>query len=123
MDSDNNPEFSGYIHAIARRKALLFGRRDSHRGARHTAVGRACRTSTPRRRSSKSTNRRARQSLAETSGGASYADQYVTNLKGIVLTDSNLRKMIKEHDLYPGLADDAGGDAQSRSSGTSASTS
>src|SRR6187549_1952434 len=25
MDSDNNPEFSGYIHAIARRKALLFG--------------------------------------------------------------------------------------------------
>ena len=40
-------------------------------------------------------------SLSETSSGESYADQYVKNLKGIVLTDSNLRKMIKEHDLYP----------------------
>ena len=29
------------------------------------------------------------------------------NLKGIVLTDSNLRKMIKEHDLYPGYDDEA----------------
>ena len=49
------------------------------------------------------------QSLAETSGGdQSYADQYVTNLKGIVLTDSNLRKMASEHDLYPDSADDPG---------------
>ena len=46
------------------------------------------------------------QSLAETSGGESYADQYVQNLKGIVLTDSNLRKMAKEDDLYPGYDDD-----------------
>ena len=25
MDSENNPEFTGYLHAIGRRKALLFG--------------------------------------------------------------------------------------------------
>jgi uncharacterized protein involved in exopolysaccharide biosynthesis len=47
------------------------------------------------------------QSLAETSGGESYADQYVQNLKGIVLTDSNLRKMAQEHNLYPGFDDDS----------------
>ena len=40
------------------------------------------------------------------SSGESYADQYVQNLKGIVLTDSNLRKMIKEHDLYPDYDDE-----------------
>jgi uncharacterized protein involved in exopolysaccharide biosynthesis len=25
MNADSNPEFSGYLHAIARRKAMLFG--------------------------------------------------------------------------------------------------
>ena len=106
MDSDNNPEFSGYIHAIARRKALLFGVAIpiavlavllSVGAARHLHVIGA------------RGNRRAleRASLSETSSGESYADQYVQNLKGIVLTDSNLRKMIKEHDLYPDYDDEA----------------
>ena len=58
------------------------------------------------------------QSLAETSGGESYADQYVQNLKGIVLTDSNLRKMNKEHDLYPELRRRSR-DAQAPASATS----
>jgi len=107
MDSDNNQEFSGYIHAIARRKALLFGLAipiavlavllsvglpDVYTSSALVEIDEPS----------------SAQSLAETSGNASYADQYVTNLKGIVLTDSNLRKMIKEHDLYPELSDEPG---------------
>ena len=107
MDSEASPEFSGYLHAIARRKALLFGVAipiavlavllalflpDMYTSSALVEIDEP--TST--------------QSLAETSGGESYADQYVTNLKGIVLTDNNLRKMAKEHDLYPELADDQG---------------
>jgi uncharacterized protein involved in exopolysaccharide biosynthesis len=48
--------------------------------------------------------------MAENSAGvASYADQYVQNLKGIVLTDSNLRRMAQEHDLYPEYEGDESG--------------
>ena len=105
MDSEANPEFTGYLHAIARRKALLFGVAipiavlaillsvalpDMYTSSALVEIDEP---SSP-------------QSLAETSGGESYADQYVQNLKGIVLTDSNLRKMAKEHNLYPGYDDD-----------------
>jgi polysaccharide biosynthesis transport protein len=107
MDSEASPEFSGYLHAIARRRALLFGVAipiavlavllalflpDMYTSSALVEIDEPS----------------SAQSLAETSGGASYADQYVTNLKGIVLTDNNLRKMAKEHDLYPDLADDPG---------------
>ncbi len=106
MDSDANPEFSGYIHAIARRKALLFGVAipiailaillalalpDMYTSSALVEIDEAS----------------SAQSMAETTGGASYADQYVKNLKGIVLTDSNLRRMAKEHDLYPDIDDSA----------------
>ena len=106
MDSEANPEFTGYLHAIARRKALLFGVAipiavlaillsvalpDMYTSSALVEIDEP---SSP-------------QSLAETSGGESYADQYVQNLKGIVLTDSNLRKMAKEHNLYPGYDDEA----------------
>jgi uncharacterized protein involved in exopolysaccharide biosynthesis len=105
MDSENNPEFTGYLHAIGRRKALLFGVAipiavlaillsvalpDMYTSSALVEIDEP---SSP-------------QSLAETSGGESYADQYVQNLKGIVLTDSNLRKMAKEHNLYPGYDDE-----------------
>jgi succinoglycan biosynthesis transport protein ExoP len=105
MESEANPEFSGYLHAIARRKALLFGVAipiavlaillsvglpDMYTSSALVEIDEP----------SSST------ALAETSGGESYADQYVQNLKGIVLTDSNLRKMAKEHNLYPGYDDD-----------------
>ena len=105
MDSDNNPEFSGYIHAIARRKALLFGLAipiavlavllsiglpDVYTSSALVEIDEPT----------------SSQAMAETSSGESYADQYVQNLKGIVLTDSNLRKMIREHDLYPGYDDE-----------------
>ncbi|HEU4779365.1 MAG TPA: GNVR domain-containing protein [Steroidobacteraceae bacterium] len=105
MDSDNNQEFSGYIHAIARRKALLFGIAipiavlavllsialpDVYTSSALVEIDESS----------------SAQSLSQSSGGESYADQYVQNLKGIVLTDSNLRKMIKEHDLYPDLEED-----------------
>jgi polysaccharide biosynthesis transport protein len=107
MEAQASPEFSDYIHAIARRKALLFGVAipiavlavllsvglpDVYTSSALVEIDEPS----------------SAQSLAETSGNASYADQYVTNLKGIVLTDSNLRKMIKEHDLYPEMADDPG---------------
>jgi uncharacterized protein involved in exopolysaccharide biosynthesis len=105
MDSDSNPEFSGYIHAIARRKALLFGIAipvavlaillsiglpDKYTSSALVEIDEAS----------------SAQSVAETTGGASYADQYVKNLTGIVLTDANLRRMAKQHDLYPELASD-----------------
>jgi len=105
MDSDNNPEFSGYIHAIARRKALLFGLAipiavlaillsiglpDVYTSSALVEIDEPT----------------SSQAMAETSSGESYADQYVQNLKGIVLTDSNLRRMIREHDLYPDYDDE-----------------
>lgn len=100
MDNDSNPEFSGYLHAIARRKALLLGVAipiavlaillalvlpDKFTSSALVEIDEAS----------------SAQAMAETSNGASYADQYVKNLKGIVLTDANLRKMATEYDLYP----------------------
>jgi len=105
MDSDANPEFTGYLHAIARRKALLFG----------VAIPIALlaillSVALPDRYTSSALveidEPTSAQAAAETSTGESYADQYVQNLKGIVLTDSNLRKMAKEHNLYPDFEDD-----------------
>jgi succinoglycan biosynthesis transport protein ExoP len=105
MDSDANPEFSGYIHAIARRKALLFGI-----AIPIAVLAILLSVALPDMYTSSALveidEPSSAQALAETSGGASYADQYVTNLKGIVLTDSNLRKMAKEHDLYPDYDDE-----------------
>jgi protein tyrosine kinase modulator len=104
MDADSNPEFTGYLHAIARRKVLLFGVAIPIAVlAILLAIG------LPDMFTSSALveidEPSSAQSMAETSGGESYADQYVTNLKGIVLTDANLRKMAAEHDLYPDLAD------------------
>jgi len=107
MDSDSNPEFSGYIHAIARRKALLFGIAipiavlaillsiglpDKYTSSALVEIDEAS----------------SAQSAAESSGGASYADQYVKNLTGIVLTEANLRKLAQEHNLYPDLEAEPG---------------
>lgn len=105
MDADSNPEFSGYLHAIARRKVLLFGVAIPIAVlAILLAIG------LPDKYTSSALveidEPSSAQSMAETSGGESYADQYVTNLKGIVLTDANLRKMASEHDLYPDLVED-----------------
>jgi polysaccharide biosynthesis transport protein len=106
MDSDANPEFSGYIHAIARRKALLFGV-----AIPIAALAILLALALPDMYTSSALveidEPSSAQALAETSGGASYADQYVTNLKGIVLTDSNLRKMAREHNLYPNYDDES----------------
>ena len=106
MDSDNNQEFSGYLHAIARRKALLFGL-----AIPIAVLAVLLSVALPDIYTSSALveidEPSSSQSLAETSGGESYADQYVQNLKGIVLTDSNLRKMIKEHQLYPDYDDEA----------------
>ncbi|HYJ39903.1 MAG TPA: Wzz/FepE/Etk N-terminal domain-containing protein, partial [Steroidobacteraceae bacterium] len=105
MDADNNPEFSGYIHAIARRKALLFGV-----AIPIAVLAVLLSVALPDVYTSSALveidEPSSAASLSEGSSGESYADQYVQNLKGIVLTDSNLRKMIKEHDLYPGYDDE-----------------
>jgi uncharacterized protein involved in exopolysaccharide biosynthesis len=106
MDSEANPEFTGYIHAIARRKALLFAV-----AIPIAALAILLSIALPDMYTSSALveidEPSSAQSLAETSGGESYADQYVQNLKGIVLTDSNLRKMAQEHNLYPGYDDDS----------------
>jgi polysaccharide biosynthesis transport protein len=104
MDSDSNPEFSGYIHAIARRKALLFGI-----AIPIAALAILLALALPDLYTSSALveidEPTSAQSTAE-SGNVSYADQYVTNLKGIVLTDANLRRMARDNDLYPDLADE-----------------
>ena len=106
MQSETNPEFTGYLHAIARRKSLLFGV-----AIPIAALAILLSIALPDMYTSSALveidEPSSAQSLAETSGGESYADQYVQNLKGIVLTDSNLRKMAQEHNLYPGFDDDS----------------
>jgi uncharacterized protein involved in exopolysaccharide biosynthesis len=105
MESEANPEFTGYLHAIARRKSLLFGV-----AIPIAALAILLSIALPDMYTSSALveidEPSSAQSLAETSGGESYADQYVQNLKGIVLTDSNLRRMAQEHNLYPGFDDD-----------------
>jgi uncharacterized protein involved in exopolysaccharide biosynthesis len=46
------------------------------------------------------------QDLANEHEHNTYADQYVQNLKGIVLTEANLKQLNKEQHLYPDLEDD-----------------
>jgi len=105
MDSDSNPEFSGYIHAIARRKALLLGI-----AIPIAALAILLSIALPDLYTSSALveidESTSSQSVVETPTGASYADQYVKNLKGIVLTDANLRRMAHDNDLYPDLADE-----------------
>jgi succinoglycan biosynthesis transport protein ExoP len=109
MEAQGSPEFSDYIHAIARRKALLFG----------VAIPIALLaillsvtlpdvyTSSALVEIDEPSNTNSLSTGANTaSDEASYADQYVQNLKGIVLTDANLRTVNAEYQLYPDLADD-----------------
>lgn len=105
METQASPEFSDYIHAIGRRKALLFA------VAIPIAVLAILLAATlPDVYTSSALVEIDEPSTAESLAGAnndsSYADQYVQNLKGIVLNDANLRKLNAEHDLYPDLADD-----------------
>jgi protein tyrosine kinase modulator len=108
MDSPQaSPEFSDYVHAIARRKALLFGL------AIPIAILAILLSLTlPDIFTSSGLveidEPSAAQSLSVQAGNgeSDYADQYVQNLKGIVLTDGNLRKLNKAHDLYPDFGDD-----------------
>lgn len=109
MDSQaTSPEFSDYVHAIARRKGMLFAI------AIPIAVLAILLTVTlPDVFTSSALveiedNSTGTQALAATNEqtGDSYADQYVQNLKGIVLTDGNLRKVNRDLDLYPEYADD-----------------
>jgi uncharacterized protein involved in exopolysaccharide biosynthesis len=99
MEHQSSPEFSDYIHAIARRKALLIGI-----AAPIALLAILLAITLPDIYTSSALveiDEQSTQALAGTNEESSYADQYVQNLKGIVLTDGNLRKLIKEHDLYP----------------------
>jgi polysaccharide biosynthesis transport protein len=105
MEPQSSPEFSDYIHAIGRRKALLFG------VAIPIAVLAVLLAITlPDVYTSSALveidDPSTAQSLAGASGDSSYADQYVQNLKGIVLTDANLQKLNQTHDLYPEFGED-----------------
>jgi uncharacterized protein involved in exopolysaccharide biosynthesis len=105
MENQSSPEFSDYIHAIARRKALLFGI-----AVPIALLAILLSVTLPDVYTSSALveidEPSTSQALAGTSEESSYADQYVQNLKGIVLTDGNLRRLNQEHDLYPALADD-----------------
>jgi uncharacterized protein involved in exopolysaccharide biosynthesis len=107
MEAQASPEFSDYVHAIARRKALLFGVAipvavlaillsltlpDIYTSSGFVEIDEPS----------------AMQSLSAQAGNgeSDYADQYVQNLKGIVLTDNTLRKLNQEHDLYPDIEAD-----------------
>jgi uncharacterized protein involved in exopolysaccharide biosynthesis len=108
MEAQASPEFSDYVHAIARRKALLFGVAipiavlaillsltlpDIYTSSGFVEID----------------DRSGAQSLSGqplNNGESDYADQYVQNLKGMVLTDNNLRKLNQTHDLYPQIEDD-----------------
>ena len=109
METQASPEFSDYIHAIARRKGLLFGI------AIPIAVLAILLAATlPDIYTStalvdidgSSAGQSQALSVAAGNGETDYADQYVQNLKGMVLTDANLRKLNAEQNLYPEYADD-----------------
>jgi succinoglycan biosynthesis transport protein ExoP len=106
MDTNQaSPEFSDYIHAIARRKALLFAI-----AIPIAVLALMLAVSLPDIYTSSALveidDPSTAQSLTDEKTGSSYADQYVQNLKGIVLTDANLRKLNQTHTLYPELADE-----------------
>jgi len=105
MESQASPEFSDYLHAIGRRKSLLIGIAipiailaillslmlpDIYTSSALVEIDELS----------------GAQPLASGTQDAGYADQYVQNLKGIVLTDENLRRLNKEHRLYPEFDDD-----------------
>jgi uncharacterized protein involved in exopolysaccharide biosynthesis len=107
MEAQASPEFSDYVHAIARRKALLFGVAipiavlaillaltlpDVYTSSGLVEIDEPSATQP--------------LSMQAGNGESDYADQYVQNLKGIVLTDNNLRKLNQTHDLYPDIEDD-----------------
>jgi uncharacterized protein involved in exopolysaccharide biosynthesis len=108
METQASPEFSDYIHAIARRKTLLFGI------AIPVAVLAILLSLTlPDIYTSSGLVEIDEPSAASSlsvqgsgNGESDYADQYVQNLSGIVLTDSNLRKLNQLHNLYPDMAED-----------------
>jgi uncharacterized protein involved in exopolysaccharide biosynthesis len=110
MDSSASPEFSDYVHAIARRKGLLFF------VAMPTAVLAILLsvalpdiyTSSGLIEIDEPSSSQPLGSVTVGNGGSDYADQYVQNLRGIVLTDANLRTLNAEHRLYPDLESDEG---------------
>src|SRR5436190_1318645 len=114
MESQASPEFSDYIHAIARRRALLFGVAipvavltllltlalpDIYTSSGLVEIDEPS--------SAQPLSVSANSGVTANSGESDYADQYVQNLKGIVLTDSNLRRLNEEHHLYPDLEDES----------------
>src|SRR4051812_2968452 len=107
METQGSPEFSDYIHAIGRRKGMLFAIAipiavlaillaatlpDVYTASGLVEID----DSTTAQPLSEATN----------NGESDYADQYVQNLKGMVLTEGNLRKLNKEYDLYPDYGPD-----------------
>ena len=111
MESQASPEFSDYLHAIGRRKALLFGIAIPIAVLAillsvllpdvYTSMG-TIEIDDPSGQGQQQTL----SALSTENGQSDYADQYVQNLKSYVLTDGNLKKMAKENNLYPQLADD-----------------
>jgi polysaccharide biosynthesis transport protein len=106
MDTQASPEFSDYIHAIGRRKGLLFAIAIPIAVLAILLAGTLPDIYTASALVEIDDSSAQPLSEAASNGESDYADQYVQNLKGIVLSDNNLRKLQQTNDLYPDLADD-----------------
>lgn len=105
MEAQAAPGFSDYLSAIGRRRALLLGI-----ALPIAALSVLLAVALPNLYRSSALieidEPKAAGELISAPGEPSYADQYVTSLKGIVLSDANLRELIRKYELYPEHRDD-----------------
>ncbi len=101
MDSHTAPGFSDYLGAIARRRGLLLGI-----ALPIAALAILLAAALPDVYVSSALieidePKAQSEELIKAPGEPSYADQYVSSLKGIVLSDANLTAVIRRYGLYP----------------------
>jgi uncharacterized protein involved in exopolysaccharide biosynthesis len=105
LENQATPEFSDYLRAIGRRRALM-----ARIAIPIAMLALLLALTLPDIYTSSALveidEPSESQAMAGGTQDGSYADQYVQNLKGIVLTDENLRRLNKEHRLYPDIEDD-----------------
>lgn len=105
MEAHTPPGISDYLAAIGRRRALLLGI-----ALPIAALAMLLAAALPDVYVSSALieidDPKTSEELISAPGEPSYADQYVSSLKGIVLSDANLRELTRRFDLYPEHRDD-----------------
>lgn len=106
MEASTGPGLHDYVAAIKRRRNLVFGIAlpivalalllavglpDVYQSSGFIEIEEAA---------------NLRQVVSDASNEPRYADQYVTSLGTVVLSDTNLRKLLQRHQLYEGQNDD-----------------